>query len=160
MAQNIINKFCIFQDEAIARITNWRQDQETLINALEGTPGHIHEGMPMLHVKAFTFEYIELKELMRKIDLHNSDPSAPPISGLRLYLGVKVHPDEPVSPSPCLVAVGVANFDPNSSMGGDDVLKLATIDHNNEGIYDFSYPCPATCANKGHSIMDPQPQTN
>lgn len=143
--------------EAKARIHNWQQSQAKIREALKNTPGHIYEGAPMLHVKAFTFKYDELHDLIEKISGYNSESRDHKVNAVRFYLGVKTHDHEAVPPTPCLVTVGVSEFQPDESMGGDDVLSLPTINPSGPSLVcDFSYPCPTTCANEGHSIMDEQ----
>lgn len=144
--------------EAQARITHWREDQSKLIDVLKDSQeGHLMEGLPMLHVKAFTFKYQELAELIDKIRVHNDripeTEAANRINGLRFYLGVKDYASDALSPAPCLVITGVSEFYPHESMGGDDVICIDDL-VNPSIIYDFSYPCPSTCGNEGHTIMD------
>lgn len=145
--------YIITLPEAKKRIAQWQADQSELIAKMAGTPLHIYEDLPMLQVKAFTFEFSEMADLIDKIKTYNETADVK-IDGLRFYLGVNDEVGEATVPQACLVAVGVSNFDPEMSMGGDDVLCVDTDTDSPSIIYDFSYPCPSTCGNAGHTIMD------
>lgn len=147
--------FTISQTTADARIKHWRDDQQTIQNALANHPQY--QNLPPLTINAFTFHYSDLFDLFNRIGEYNtSNNGAPhkpivpvtptienPINAIRFYLGVTPTPEPPFS---CLIAVGVTGFNISQNNGGTDVLSISPL---GSSIYDFSYPCPTTCPQTG-----------
>lgn len=152
------NRFTITLDDAQQRVTNWQGDQALIRNALvQNLPLH---NSPVLNINAFTFDLADLTDLITRIALYNNSnpPIGDPINGIRFYLGKVVNTTIPEPPYSCLVAVGVSNFAPNENVGGNDIITLPSAHSKpptlEESIFDFSYPCPTTCADPGKGIMD------
>lgn len=152
------DRFTISLDDAQQRITNWQGDQTLIKNALsQNLP---LRNSPVLNINAFTFDLADITDLIVRIGLYNAStpPPAEPINGIRFYLGKVVTPTIPEPPYSCLVAVGVSGFEPNENVGGDDIITLPSAHSKpptlEESIFDFSYPCPTTCADPGKGIMD------
>ncbi len=152
------SRFTISLADAQERITNWQADQTMIKNALLQNPP-LHNS-PVLDIHAFTFDLADLTDLMGRIAVYNTStpPLGTPINGIRFYLGKVVNTAVPEPPYSCLVAVGVSDFAPNENVGGDDIIALPSA-HSKpptlvESIFDFSYPCPTTCADPGKGIMD------
>jgi hypothetical protein len=141
-------KYTIPLAEAKTRITAWKTDQGNIQNELN------HAGssnLPCLTINAFTFELQDLTDLLVRIDAYNKVHQTDHVNAVRFYLGKSV-PSLPEVPYACLVGVGVSNFSPVNNNGGEDILTLPPT--TDSSIYDFSFPCPSTCAEVGHSIMD------
>lgn len=154
--------------EAQQRIQRWQDAQAAIRTALINSPQLVNS--PVLTTKAFTFQWDDLAELMNRILLHNSPTTAnliplsadlqttvANIDAIRFYLNIDEIEGTPTAPFGSLISVAVSEFNPESNEGGNDELQLLVsrgsgIEAN--AIYDFSYPCPATCPNPGHGIMD------
>jgi hypothetical protein len=149
--------------EAQTRIAAWQEDQRLIKGALPPSKGH----SPALDIKAFTFDLKEMFEMCLRIYNHNSpgreiyvnieDISDSPLNAIRFYLG-KNEPTAQNSPA-CLIAVAVKDFATDNAnpelRGGEDFLELPSIKPPIvSSIYDFSFPCPMTCANPTKGIMD------
>jgi hypothetical protein len=136
--------YCIDLPEAQKRVRLWRAEQRNISEALAGTPGPINpDMMSIVTIKAFTFRYAEILDLVGKINHFNINGETP-ISGLRFYLGIREAQDH-LPAGPCLIAVAVNGYDPANSLGGQDILDL-DAESDRYTIFDFSYPCPSTCA--------------
>lgn len=152
------SRYTISLDDAQQRITNWQSDQSLIKNAV------LHDlplaNSPVLNINAFTFDLADIRDLVNRIDLYNitTPPGDASISGIRFYLGKVITPTMPEPPYSCLVAVAVSGFRPNENVGGDDIITLPSAHSKpptlEESIFDFSYPCPTTCADPGKGIMD------
>lgn len=145
--------------DAQERITAWQKDQKEIKSNLPTGMGPF----PALEIKAFTFHFKEMFELClrmynynnpdQKININVEDINDNPLNAIRFYVGKKYPEDS--NPFACLIAVPVHNFDPANSKGGEDLAVLPSAEApSGSSIYDFSFPCPMTCANPGQSIMD------
>lgn len=89
--------------------------------------------------KAFSFSLTEMNNLTKTL----SSGKFPVINiqAVRFYLGLT---QEGV---PCLMMVGVAgDYDPERQEGGVDILEVGPSTSLESAVYDFSCPCPYTCA--------------
>ncbi len=154
-----MSDFTISQDDARVRINAWRKDQTDIKAALLNYPNL--NNLPCLNIHAFTFTLTDLKQLCNRIDAFNNqitNPPVVPIDAIRFYLGEK-QPVDPNTPKyACLIPIAVQDFEPQNNNGGKDLLNLPVLGNENppspNAIYDFSFPCPSTCAEVNHSIMD------
>jgi hypothetical protein len=149
--------FTITKVEAQARIQLWKDEQSAVKDALPA--GSPIKNSNALHIKAFTFRKEDLVELMSRIEANNQTSGSPTINAVRFYLGEKIVSTNPNSIEPCLIAVGVEGFPASApyTTGGKDITDLPNATHDPlmyNGIYDFSYPCPATCPETGYGISD------
>ncbi len=116
------------------------------------------------YVKAITVDAEELKSVIEELGKNSKGK----LNAVRFYLGRK--PATKMSPSgfqgkdiTCLILVGVAGFEENTDLGkpplqaGVDLTQYFTeglpgadgLEEPGEvvsGCYDFTYPCPSTCA--------------
>lgn len=155
-----IREYTIDRLEAQTRIAAWQTDQRQILK-IPGLPGGVDYAP--LYIKAFTFSTDDLLQLCEKIYHYNyperhvtltgSDRTDyRPVDGIRFYIGRKsVEGTDEVET--CLIAVPVLGFDGEKGQGGKDAVTLWDSGEV-ATIYDFSYPCPATCAAPGQSIMD------
>ncbi|MDL5049612.1 hypothetical protein QQ054_26695 [Oscillatoria amoena NRMC-F 0135] len=159
--------FTIQQTDAQERYTNWKDNQGNIMNALQNPNAPQVPGLeysPVLSINSFTFKLQDLCELFERIYKYNNPGStavlhlaestlaANPINAVRFYLGVENSPAN----NACLIGVAVTNCNA-PGFGGADVTNLPVVNAQpttETSIYDFSYPCPTTCADPGHSIMD------
>jgi hypothetical protein len=158
-----MTKYIISLEEAQKRISAWRKDQEDILKALD-LPDYTYYSP--LHIKALTFTTDDLFDLCEQIYNYNHQDGprlsitriteADPVNAIRFYIG-KNEGDDPQRRGACLVAVPVTGFDAGNKKGGKDLIALP-FGRMGEiivpSIHDFSYPCPATCANRGEGIMD------
>lgn len=148
-------KYCITLDEARERVAVWLDDQERITKEVDGRMAVAQ--MPILRSKSFVFRAEEILVIAEMIRTYNDNHPEPEeqVNAMRFYLGIKAHSDGldgMITPS--LIAVGVKNFHPDNSNGGDDILDMGSEDES-PTIFDFSYPCPATCPR--FSIMEVTP---
>jgi len=154
-----IREYTIDLIEAQTRIAAWQADQRQILK-IPGLPGGVDYAP--LYIKAFTFSTDDLLQLCEKIYSYNYPKANPvtltgsdredPVDGIRFYIGRKsVEGTDEVET--CLIAVPVLGFDGEEGRGGGDAASLWDS-REVATIYDFSYPCPATCAAQGQSIMD------
>ena len=154
-----MSQFTINQQDAQSRILACRKDQTDIKAALQNDPNL--NNLPCLNIHAFTFSLTDLKQLVNRIEAFNNqvtNPPVVPIDAIRFYLGEK-HPHDPnIAKYACLIPIAVQDFEPENNNGGKDLLNLPVLGNENpsspNAIYDFSFPCPSTCAEVGHSIMD------
>ena len=126
-----------------------------------------------LTMKAFTFALRDVTDLLNRISVYNGfEPIShtiperlDPVTGIRFYLGMKPNPaygpNMPTAPEyiPCLVFLPVVDFVPGRiedgiyvrSEAGKDLIRLPVINEGDiaeesSALYDFSFPCPDTCA--------------
>jgi hypothetical protein len=109
-----------------------------------------------INTGAFTMRLSELANLCNRVvqyDLQSDtqNPAPPtPVNAIRFYLGAE--PDNFGNLAACLICVPVSGFvhdGQNSINGGQDIFSLRLGSFANEeadAIYDFSFPCPTTCA--------------
>ncbi len=155
--------FTITLEEAKKRCTEWNTDQKKIQTALLDQPT-LHN-LPVLTSEGFTFELADLFDLFIRIYKYNNpnkpNPILPtehtikdPINAIRFYLGKETFLERPISPIACLIGVAVTGFDSDANDGGQDVQDLpqTTIPPLKSSIYDFSFPCPGTCADSGTGI--------
>jgi hypothetical protein len=114
-----------------------------------------------INTNAFTIRLSELTNLCNRAiqyDLQNPTPEDP-INAIRFYLGAELVNKEPVA---CLICVPVSGFEHDGQTpinGGADVLslRLGSYKASDEcDIYDFSFPCPTTCAT--NPVLNPPQQ--
>lgn len=123
------NQFKISVANAITFAQTWRQ-------AKKNEP---------YYFKSFTVSADELKGILNEMQNLYSD-----INAIRFYMGLK--PDINTGQIiPCLVMVGVQNFENSTNPSGTDVISLPAHLHTNNPLhdslcYDFAFPCPDTCA--------------
>lgn len=160
--------YTISLEEAQTRIAAWKESQQTILEE-SGLPAE--GGLPPLRIKAFTFTTNDLFALCERIYNYNN-PYEPklnimrselekPVDAMRFYVGNRMV-DNVLKQEACLIAVPVVGFDLKTGSGGKDMVALPYFGGGEvvvPTIYDFSYPCPATCAIKGESIMDKKAQS-
>ena len=159
--------YTITLEEAQKRTDAWKSDQAVLIDALGGSTGAAN--LSPVNIHGFTFKLDDLFNLCIRIYNYNN-PSTPidvepgieienPVNAIRFYLGKKAD-EMPGGAYGCLIGVGVKEFDPENQDGGKDVYDLPDFKTPvTSSIYDFSYPCPTTCAQKNFSLIN-HPKTN
>ncbi len=158
-----MTNYIIGLEEAQKRISAWRKDQEDILKALD-LPDYTYYSP--LHIKALTFTTDDLFDLCEQIYNYNHQEGpklsitriteVDPVNAIRFYIG-KNEGDDPQRRGACLIAVPVTGFDAEKKKGGKDLIALPFAGAGEiivPSIHDFSYPCPATCANRGESIMD------
>lgn len=155
-------EFTILKYDAQDRIRHWKTHQTEIQSVLLNQPNLINS--PCLQINAFTFKLDDLYKLFVRIHNHNNPSAQPlpppsasnttnPIKAIRFYLGLKEDPTNEIPPYACMMAVPVENFNPMSFNGGADIVYLPQGSEASS-IYDFSFPCPSTCAEVNQSIMD------
>ena len=93
-------------------------------------------------IKAFTVKIEELQLILE--EMASLDANA-----IRVYLGQENNSMEHTGTNKKLVLVAVAGFDPDENNAGFDIVSYADPTNPNNslsGCYDFTYPCPDTCA--------------
>ena len=129
--------FRIPLQDAVAYTKNWRDQPHDDNN----------------YVKAFTVNLEELKEIL--YDLKDSNGA----NAVRFYIAEKPVDPNPGSPitgfQETLILVGVTGFDPENNIAGDDILDFVPKEGSAvSGCYDFTYPCPDTCATNSPLFND------
>jgi hypothetical protein len=97
-----------------------------------------------LFIKAFTVKIEELQNILSEMTNLNAN-------AIRIYLGQDSTSLDATGTDKKLVMVAVAGFDPDASPSnpGFDIVLYANPDNLQQplsGCYDFTYPCPDTCA--------------
>lgn len=153
--------FTIELPDAEERIANWQNDQQNIQTALSNQPDL--NSLPPLIIQGFTIKFSDMYHFVTRVLAYNSGqttvdgpitvpPPAPgvqnPINAARFYLGIKNITELPIPPQPSLMSVAVTGFDPIANAAGTNVLNLPVTNEtpNATSIFDFSYPCPPTCA--------------
>lgn len=144
---------------ASERITQW-QNAQTVIQERIGIDFPVV--FPVASIHAFTMRFTEIFNLCARIYNANC-PNMPPITyfvpgdnvplqydAIRFYLGIRPSDAFPGTEA-CLMCNPVEGFESQGNiLGGNDVASLPLLQGNNinevSAVYDFSFPCPMTCA--------------
>jgi len=95
-----------------------------------------------LFIKAFTVKIEELQNILTEMANLNAN-------AIRVYLGQNSPSTAPTGADKKLVMVAVAGFDPDEDNPGFDIVQYSNPNNLQQplsGCYDFTYPCPDTCA--------------
>lgn len=95
--------------------------------------------------KAFAFSIEEINTLLQSINTTRLPVIE--VKALRFYLGLTAEG----IPSLMVVAVG-GDYNPGLQKGGIDLLETEINGETESIVFDFSCPCPYTCA-EGHSAL-------